>query len=88
MNIVTSVVENEEKLNEEVEKIVMEILEGGPQIQQKIKELVNVVDSKTSEESLDHVKKLFQYMITSPEARYGMKCFMEKKKPDWKNAKL
>jgi enoyl-CoA hydratase/carnithine racemase len=88
LNIVTKVSKTDEELTLDIQAMINELLEGGPIIQQKIKELVQVVSTKSEQESKEHVKNLFQYMIRSPEAQNGMKAFMEKRKPDWNQSKL
>lgn len=82
-NVISKVVKNEEEMNNEVNQVVQELLEGGPEITKKIKEMIDYVGSHNPTEGLDFVKKVFAFMMKSEEARYGMMSFIQKKKPDW-----
>lgn len=82
-NVITKVVKNEEEMNIELNRIIQELLEGGPEIMKKIKEMINYIGNHDSKENLEFVRKVFNEMIKSEEAKYGMMSFMQKKKPDW-----
>ncbi|KAI8617501.1 ClpP/crotonase-like domain-containing protein [Chytriomyces sp. MP71] len=72
------------KLNETVAHYTALLAAGGPIAQTTIKRLVAVVGSSAPETTkLDTVKEVFENMLTSPEAAYGMRAFMSKQTPDW-----
>jgi len=76
--------EDEDPLEKLVESYVQELLEGGPQACGRIKSLVShVSQSRDHQENLKYVQECFAEMINSPEAHYGMSCFLQKQKPDW-----
>lgn len=84
MGVLTKVVENDGvALDTAVSGIVKEILEGGPQAIQKIKETVNFIGAHDQDTSFEYVKTVFANMMKSKEALYGMQMFMQKKKPNW-----
>ncbi|KAI9331758.1 ClpP/crotonase-like domain-containing protein [Obelidium mucronatum] len=73
-----------DKLDAVVADFAAVLLEGGPQAQSTIKQLVRVVDGADSKEGKTlFVKGVFEGMMKSKEAAYGMKAFLDKKKPDW-----
>jgi methylglutaconyl-CoA hydratase len=85
LGFINCVVENEKEMNEKIQFYVNEFMEGGPNAISKIKELVTFIGSDKSkeEENLKFVEETFQWMFKSPESKYGMMSFMQKKKPNW-----
>ncbi len=93
LGFISAVAENEEHLDRIVNEYVEELCTSAPQATQDVKHLVNHVASHSHESNLEEVEKVFNKMVHSPEALYGMSCFLQKQRPDWSafhraNAKL
>ncbi|KAI8832822.1 2-ketocyclohexanecarboxyl-CoA hydrolase [Chytriomyces cf. hyalinus JEL632] len=72
-------------LDETVAAYAKMLLAGGPGAQKTIKRLVSVVGSSnaTEQEKSQTVKAVFEGMLRSEEAAYGMQAFLSKKAPNW-----
>ncbi|KAJ3075192.1 hypothetical protein HDU98_008918 [Podochytrium sp. JEL0797] len=86
---------SDSQLDTKVQEYVTMLAEGGPDAQSTIKQLISVVSGSQSDLAKQKfVKGVFECMLKSQEAAYGMKAFLAKEKPDWvafgklKNSKL
>ncbi|KAJ3409343.1 EnoyL-CoA hydratase [Chytridiales sp. JEL 0842] len=89
VGVVAGVGKDEQELKSLVDKYADLLKEGGPSALKTAKELVKVVGGSGTlkEEKKEHVRKVFEGMMVSEEAAYGMGAFMSKKKPDWNEFK-
>ena len=74
-----------EKLDAEIDKILENLLAGGPQSMAKIKDLIRFVASGTVDDAMiaDTAKRIAEIRAT-PEGKEGVASFLEKRKPAWK----
>jgi methylglutaconyl-CoA hydratase len=74
-----------EKLDGEIDKILENLLAGGPQALAKIKDLIRFVASGTVDDAMvaDTAKRIAEIRAT-PEGKEGVASFLEKRKPAWK----
>jgi len=74
-----------EKLDGEIDKILENLLAGGPQSMAKIKDLIRCVASGTVDDAMiaDTAKRIAEIRAT-PEGKEGVASFLEKRKPAWK----
>ena len=83
LGFLTHVAENDEELDKVTREYVEELLSSAPGAMSVIKSTVDYVCSHGHEENTAYVQKVFGKTVHSPEALYGMSCFVQKKKPDW-----
>ncbi len=83
LGFISAVAENEAHLDRIVQEYVEALCTSAPQAMQDVKHLVNHVASHSHESNLSEVAKVFNKMVHSPEALYGMTCFVQKQQPDW-----
>lgn len=83
LGFLTHVAETDEELDKVTKDYIDELLSSAPGAMGVIKATVNYVCSHTHEENTGYVQKVFGETVHSPEAMYGMSCFVQKKKPDW-----
>ena len=72
-----------DSLEGEVNEVVGHLLQGGPQAQAAIKELVPEVWGKTPEEVADFSVKANVKARTGDEGQEGLGAFLEKRRPAW-----
>ena len=76
-------VENEE-LENTVEKIILNILQGGPESIKSAKNLIYYVEDKEIDEKvMNETAKRIAYSRASAEGKEGISAFLNKRKPDW-----
>lgn len=83
LGFLTCVAESDEELDKLTKEYADELLTSAPGAMAVIKNTVDYVCSHGHEENVAHVQKVFGQTVHSPEALYGMSCFVQKKKPDW-----
>lgn len=83
LGFISRVVENEEQLDQATNECIDELLSSAPKAMAEIKSLVNTVDGHGHQTNLQEVEKVFQRMVQSEEAAYGIQCFAQRQKPDW-----
>ena len=73
-----------EKLDGEIDEILQNLLQGGPQSMAKIKDLIRFVAAGTVDDAMiaDTAKRIAEIRV-SPEGREGIASFLEKRKPSW-----
>ncbi|MFQ6083361.1 MAG: enoyl-CoA hydratase/isomerase family protein [Candidatus Aminicenantia bacterium] len=72
-----------EKLNEEVEKIVSQLLTSGPQAIACCKELLIKIPNMNFDQAKTFTAKMIADLRISQEGQEGMTAFLEKRKPKW-----
>lgn len=74
-----------EKLDGEIDKILENLLAGGPGSMAKIKDLIRFVSSGSVDDAMiaDTAKRIAEIRAT-PEGKEGVASFLEKRKPAWK----
>jgi len=73
-----------DKIQNEVDKLTLHLLSGGPQAQNKVKQLVNRVANETiSLEQSNRLSKEIEAIRGKEEAQHGIDAFLNKKKPKW-----
>lgn len=60
-----------------------QLLESAPGACKLVKEACQYVAHHDDELNRAYVRTLYEKMISSPEAAYGMQCFREQKTPQW-----
>ena len=76
-------VENEE-LENTVEKIILNILQGGPESIKSAKNLIYYVEDKEIDEKvMNETAKRIAYSRASAEGKECISAFLNKRKPDW-----
>lgn len=71
-----------EDLEERTQEIVKKLLSSGPEAVRACKELIRKV-SPVSEALEEETIRMISGIRSTPEAREGIKAFLEKKKPNW-----
>jgi len=72
-------------------KYIQSLLESAPKAMAIIKDLVTTIAAEPSREKhVNKIKTIFENMMVSDEAIYGINCFLQKKKVNWNslNSKL
>ncbi len=73
----------EEQLDDEVQRIVGELLSSGPAAVASAKELIRAVVPLSLEDTIPVTSKWIAELRSTPEAKDGMSAFLEKRKPGW-----
>jgi methylglutaconyl-CoA hydratase len=87
IGLVHEVVKDADALSKEVERVVANMLQCGPNAMSAAKKLV--LDLTWHErrskigDSMDYVAKMLAELRTSPEGQEGLKAFLDKRKPSW-----
>lgn len=82
MGLVNRVVSSE-NLSKEVEDLVHQIEQGGPDSLRSTKKLIHELGYKNLEEDLEHALESHKECRQSSEAQEGMTAFLEKRAPRW-----
>jgi len=83
MGFLTAITEDDQALNDLTSHYVNELLSSAPGAMSMVKSTIRFVCCHSHEENLKHVSEVFAKMMQSPEASYGLQCFLQKEKPDW-----
>lgn len=74
----------QDQLDVAVERVVSDLLQGGPGAIAAAKRLVrDLSDRAIDQELIDDTARRIAALRASPEAREGLGAFLEKRKPDW-----
>jgi methylglutaconyl-CoA hydratase len=74
-----------EKMDGEIEKILENLVQGGPEALAKIKDLIRAVScGPISDALIEGTATRIAEIRVSPEGREGIASFLEKRKPAWK----
>ena len=72
-----------ESLDDEVEAVVADLLEGGPSALAATKQLVDRVPEMSFDDALAWAQRLSSELFASEEAAEGMDAFLNKRTPEW-----
>ncbi len=72
-----------EDLDAAVESRVQELLKAGPRAVAEVKELIQEVAFRRTEDVQRYTVEAIAEIRTSPEGQEGMRAFLEKRKPNW-----
>jgi methylglutaconyl-CoA hydratase len=72
-----------DRLDEEVGRVVGELLGSGPRAVGSAKELIRAIDGRSLEEAIPVTSRWIAELRATPEAREGMSAFLEKRRPGW-----
>lgn len=72
-----------DRLDEEIQVIVSDILAGGPHALAAAKQLLAEVPEMTVDEALEWTSRLSADLFGTAEAKEGMTAFLEKRPPSW-----
>jgi methylglutaconyl-CoA hydratase len=75
-----------EKLDGEIDEILKNLLQGGPQAMAKIKDLIRRVSTGPVDDAMieDTATRIAEIRAT-PEGKEGVASFLEKRKPSWRS---
>ena len=83
-----SMVTNNNKIDEEINLLINNLLENGPMAIAACKELINVVGKGNPKHNIiDYTANHIAKLRASDEGKEGINAFLEKRKPIWKNKK-
>jgi methylglutaconyl-CoA hydratase len=82
LGLITTAVDPED-LDDEVDAVVADLLEGAPGAIAATKELLATVPSMAADQAFAWTKELSARLFSSEEARQGMTAFLEKRPPPW-----
>eukprot|EP01126_Amoeba_proteus_P032098 TRINITY_DN3137_c0_g1_i5.p1 TRINITY_DN3137_c0_g1~~TRINITY_DN3137_c0_g1_i5.p1 ORF type:complete len:299 (+),score=66.16 TRINITY_DN3137_c0_g1_i5:88-897(+) len=85
IGFLSAVAEDERDLDEKTAQYVDLLLAAGPQAMSVVKDALRHHVDHSHTENLEFVRNLFSsgLVTSSDEARYGIMCFVQRKKPDW-----
>jgi methylglutaconyl-CoA hydratase len=73
-----------EQMHARAEALATQILGNGPQAVREAKKLIREVMRKPMNAALDHAVELIAHLRTSSEGQEGLRAFLEKRSPAWK----
>lgn len=73
----------EEELDAAVDELVDELLQGSPEAQTAIKQLVEVIDGRTLSEAREFTTRTIADLRASDEGKEGLSAFLDKRAPSW-----
>eukprot|EP01096_Ripella_sp_DP13-Kostka_P000868 TRINITY_DN1098_c0_g1_i1.p1 TRINITY_DN1098_c0_g1~~TRINITY_DN1098_c0_g1_i1.p1 ORF type:complete len:308 (+),score=139.34 TRINITY_DN1098_c0_g1_i1:67-924(+) len=79
----TKVVEDSAALDAAVAEIVKQLLSCAPGAVSETKAICHFVSNHSFDENVSHVRQVFNEMLNSDEAVFGITNFAQKKTPDW-----
>jgi len=83
IGFLTEVAEDLESLDQITDRYIQILLKNGPSAMNEIKKLWNFIGNHDHEKNLIYVKGVYEKMMQSEEALYGISSFSQKKVPDW-----
>ena len=80
-----SMVSASQRLDADIDEILQQLLQGGPEAQKKIKDLISAVSrgGPVTDAVIDNTAKRIAEIRVSSEGREGIASFLEKRKPGW-----
>jgi len=84
IDLVDFVANNEDELDETIEKYVKILLYSGPNAIKEVKKLVDNCEKMDREEYKNHTVKKIAELRASKEGQEGINAFLEKRKPNWR----
>ena len=73
--------ETTESMDAYIEDWVSLLCKGAPKAQQGIKQMILQLSNQATDKP--YIRQVFEQMLISEEAAYGIKCFLSKTQPDW-----
>jgi methylglutaconyl-CoA hydratase len=73
-------------LQEEKEKFLKNVTEAGPEAVRSVKKLLREIPQIKDKEIMERTTSLIAFLRASPEGQEGLKSFLEKRQPSWRNA--
>ena len=73
----------EDQLDEEVQRVIEQLLSSGPAAVASAKELIKAVAPLSLEAAISTTSDWIARLRSTPEAKEGMTAFLEKRKPNW-----
>ena len=73
----------EAQLDDEVERVIQELLSSGPAAVASAKRLIQAVAPLTLEDAIPVTSQWIAELRATPEAKDGMNAFLEKRRPGW-----
>jgi methylglutaconyl-CoA hydratase len=73
----------ESQLDEEVQRVIGQLLSSGPAAVASAKELINAVTPLSLETAIATTTDWISKLRSTPEAKEGFSAFLEKRKPNW-----
>jgi methylglutaconyl-CoA hydratase len=83
IGLVHELVDTPGQMMDSAQRIIKNLLQGGPNAIAAAKALVRGIKSRSFEESLEYVAKTLADLRVTPEGQEGLKAFLEKRKPNW-----
>lgn len=83
IGLVHEVVENPADLKTAAERIVKNLMQGGPGAIAAAKKLIHDLRHMEHPECLNYVAKTLAELRVTPEGQEGLKAFLDKRKPNW-----
>ena len=77
-----------DQLEERAEALAKQILSNGPQAVREAKKLIRDVVRLPLDKALDHAVELISRLRISSEGQEGLRAFLEKRSPSWKQTSL
>lgn len=77
------VVASPEQLDDEVERVLKEIMSSSPRAVARAKELISQVPKLSPEEAMQTTTRTIAALRVSEEGQEGLRAFLEKRKPGW-----
>jgi methylglutaconyl-CoA hydratase len=72
-------------LDAAVESTISRLLNGGPEAQRVVKELLKQVGEMSLEDAAEYTADVIATLRVSPEGQEGMSAFLEKRPPSWRH---
>ena len=73
------------QLEAEKQKILKHIMDAGPEAIRAVKKLLRDIPHTKEKEVVDRTTSLIAFLRASPEGQEGLKSFLEKRQPSWRN---
>ncbi len=73
------------QLEAEKQKVIKHIMDSGPEAVRALKKLIRDIPHTKEKEVMDRTTSLIAYLRASPEGQEGLKSFLEKRQPSWRN---
>jgi len=70
-------------LDSTVDRLVQELLQGGPRAQGAAKKLIRDITALSRDRAIEETIRAISEIRVSPEAQEGLGAFLEKRKPQW-----
>jgi enoyl-CoA hydratase/carnithine racemase len=79
----SKVVSTPEEMQSALQSYIDELLLCAPKATATTKKLIHYVATHSHDQSMEAARKAFLESVSSEEAKYGMRAFLQHQKPDW-----